>query len=111
MRDVISFRLRAMAGCLELRVLQAVRCDVFLAPPRPRPGVQPASVVDPQQETLHVKTAVPSELQMPLLDPGSLLANPRIARACARCGQIDGHVFHDEGSCEGVSQAKPDRPR
>jgi hypothetical protein len=43
-----------------------------------------------------VKTGMPPEPQMPLLDSRSLVTKPRIARACERGGRFDGQLFHDE---------------
>jgi hypothetical protein len=40
-----------------------------------------------------VKTGMPPEPQMPLLDSRSLVTKPRIARACERGGRFDGQLF------------------
>jgi hypothetical protein len=111
MRDVTGFRVRTIPGCLAPRVLRAVRRDVFLAPVQSRTEVALTLVFDPEQQTAQVKTEVPSELQMSLLDSRSLVPSPQIGRARGRCSPIGGYAFHDEGSRKGVSQRELDGPR
>jgi hypothetical protein len=80
-RPIVEWRAR--------RVLHEVRSDGF-SPHRnlcKRRDSYPMG--HPLQETADLNTAVPPELQMPLLDSGSLVAQPRVARVCRCQGQID----------------------
>jgi hypothetical protein len=92
MCGVINVPAHLLGGGLDLRVPHQVCRKVFSS--RYKLGRRRRSGLTgyPLQETSEIKTAVLARLQMPLLDSGSLLAEPRVGLACESNDRIYRHV-------------------
>src|ERR1700710_2051928 len=90
MCSVISRRRHPMVDGLERRVLHGIRRNIVSL--HRNLGQRLSHSMDcPEQKGAGIQTAVPPELQMPLLDSGSLVAKRRIAPVCGRNSQSDRH--------------------